>query len=87
MLPKLGCWYAGVVMHVTMLNGIMRAPLFFFDVTPAGRILSRFSKDVDIMDTSLPFYVSDGIYCIFEVHAKLYFKIYSFVNLKTVDLI
>lgn len=54
-------------MHIELIKGIMRAPLLFFDVTPIGRILARFSKDTDVMDTSLPFYVSDGMYCLFEV--------------------
>ncbi|KAK4875040.1 hypothetical protein RN001_011462 [Aquatica leii] len=75
--PTLGCWYAARVMHNVMLNGIMRAPLSFFDVTPSGRIIARFSKDVDVMDTSLPFYFSDGTYCFFEVLATLFVISYT----------
>lgn len=67
LVPRLGCWYAAVAMHLEMLRGIMKAPLVFFDVTPIGRVLARFSKDLDVLDTSLPFYVSDGLYCLFEV--------------------
>ncbi|KAF5286638.1 hypothetical protein FQA39_LY16212 [Lamprigera yunnana] len=75
--PTLGCWYAARVLHNAMLNGIVRAPLSFFDVTPTGRILSRFSKDVDVMDTSLPFYFSDGTYCLFEVLSTLFVISYT----------
>lgn len=50
-----------------MLHAVMRVPLTFFDTTPTGRIISRFAKDVDVLDTSLPQQISDSIYCLFEV--------------------
>ena len=34
-------------LHQSMLERIIKAPMAFFDVTPAGRILNRFSKDMD----------------------------------------
>lgn len=34
--------------HKKMLMGIMGSPMSFFDQTPAGWILNRFSKDMDI---------------------------------------
>ncbi|KZC08998.1 Multidrug resistance-associated protein 1 [Dufourea novaeangliae] len=69
--PQLGCWLAARQMHVGMLRAVMRSPLTFFDTTPTGRIISRFAKDVDILDTSLPQQISDSIYCLFEVTATL----------------
>lgn len=74
--PELGCWYAARALHNKMLHGILRAPLYFFDVTPQGRVLARFSKDLDELDTSLPFIVTDGIYCFFEVlfPIRLFFR-------------
>ncbi|XP_070201297.1 multidrug resistance-associated protein 1-like [Littorina saxatilis] len=41
-------------MHAGMLLNILRSPMAFFDTTPIGRILNRFSRDVDVMDVNLP---------------------------------
>ena len=30
-----------------MLKSIMNSPMAFFDKTPSGRIINRFSKDMD----------------------------------------
>ncbi|KAJ2711587.1 hypothetical protein H4R19_003175, partial [Coemansia spiralis] len=52
---------ASTEVHQNMLVGIMRAPVAFFDTTPMGRILNRFSSDVSNCDTNLPFNISDLI--------------------------
>ncbi len=39
--------FGSSVMHDQMLHRIMRSPIAFFDTTPAGTILNRFSKDMD----------------------------------------
>lgn len=41
---------AATRLHKRMLYGIMHAPLNFFDTTPVGRILSRFSSDIETLD-------------------------------------
>ncbi|KAJ1723066.1 hypothetical protein LPJ61_005865, partial [Coemansia biformis] len=45
---------ASTEIHQDMLLGVMRSPLSFFDTTPVGRILNRFSSDISKCDTSLP---------------------------------
>eukprot|EP00980_Cylindrotheca_fusiformis_P028175 scaffold22585_cov149-Cylindrotheca_fusiformis.AAC.5 len=40
-------------LHSDLLSSILRAPQSFFDTTPLGRIISRFSKDVYSVDLEL----------------------------------
>lgn len=67
LLPRLGCLSAAKSLHRTLLNGILHAPNAFFDTTPVGRILTRFSKDIETLDTKLPRTIPDLVYFGLEV--------------------
>lgn len=41
-------------LHDRMLIRVLRSPTSFFDTTPAGRIVNRFSGDVSVIDAQLP---------------------------------
>lgn len=41
-------------MHTRALQNVLSAPMSFFDVTPIGRILSRFARDVAAADSQVP---------------------------------
>ncbi|XP_029681721.1 ATP-binding cassette sub-family C member 9 isoform X3 [Takifugu rubripes] len=41
-------------LHHNLLNKIIHAPIRFFDITPLGQILNRFSADTNIIDQHIP---------------------------------
>ncbi|NXT94140.1 MRP7 protein, partial [Anhinga rufa] len=50
-----GTIHAATVIHNRLLQRILKATVTFFDTTPTGRILNRFSSDLYCVDDSLPF--------------------------------
>uniref|UniRef100_A0A915PRN9 Uncharacterized protein n=1 Tax=Setaria digitata TaxID=48799 RepID=A0A915PRN9_9BILA len=55
-------------LHNRMFNSVIRGTVHFFDTTPSGRILNRFSKDMDEIDVKLPFtaevFLQNSLTCI-----------------------
>ncbi|XP_040839365.1 ATP-binding cassette sub-family C member 10 isoform X1 [Ochotona curzoniae] len=50
-----GTLQAAATLHHRLLLRVLMAPVTFFDCTPTGRVLNRFSSDVACVDDSLPF--------------------------------
>ncbi|XP_031558850.1 multidrug resistance-associated protein 4-like, partial [Actinia tenebrosa] len=48
-------------LHNNMFNSVLRAPIYFFDTNPVGRVLNRFAKDISQMDDLLPSSFSDFV--------------------------
>ncbi|XP_022103515.1 ATP-binding cassette sub-family C member 9-like [Acanthaster planci] len=57
---------ASTGLHQNMLRNVIRAPLRFFDTTPIGRILNRFSSDLQMVDTRLGQSLSSLLSCFFQ---------------------
>ncbi|XP_064639147.1 ATP-binding cassette sub-family C member 4-like isoform X1 [Lineus longissimus] len=57
------CVNSARTLHNNMFDKILRAPVFFFDTNPIGRILNVFSKDMGLMDEFLPSTLSDFLQC------------------------
>eukprot|EP01059_Diplonema_ambulator_P001196 TRINITY_DN10951_c0_g1_i1.p1 TRINITY_DN10951_c0_g1~~TRINITY_DN10951_c0_g1_i1.p1 ORF type:complete len:1264 (+),score=461.24 TRINITY_DN10951_c0_g1_i1:38-3829(+) len=46
-------FYSSVRLHNQMLGNVLRAQTMFYDQTPAGRVLNRFSRDLDTLDAGI----------------------------------
>lgn len=57
-------------LHDFVFGCVLRAKVnLFFDITPVGRILNRFSRDLDQIDSTLPIYYSTFLQFLFQVIA------------------
>ncbi|EGW00257.1 Multidrug resistance-associated protein 9 [Cricetulus griseus] len=54
-------------LHNRVFNKIVRSPMSFFDTTPTGRLMNRFSKDMDELDVRLPFHAENFLQQFFMV--------------------
>ncbi|XP_073740446.1 ATP-binding cassette sub-family C member 12 isoform X5 [Callorhinus ursinus] len=54
-------------LHDCMFDKILKSPMSFFDTTPTGRLMNRFSKDMDELDVRLPFHAENFLQQFFMV--------------------
>lgn len=53
------CLRVSINLHDKLFRGISRARMLFFNNNPSGRILNRFSRDINNVDTLLPMVLLD----------------------------
>ncbi|XP_068177281.1 ATP-binding cassette sub-family C member 10 isoform X2 [Antennarius striatus] len=68
---------AASVIHNRLLDRVLKATGTFFDTTPMGRILNRFSSDLYTIDDSLPFILNILLATVFSLAGMLVVISYS----------
>jgi ATP-binding cassette, subfamily C (CFTR/MRP), member 1 len=53
--------------HRSMLLSILKSNIQFFETTPVGRILNRFGKDINILESKIPESFKQTVRCSFSV--------------------
>ncbi|KAF9586641.1 Multidrug resistance-associated protein 1 [Lunasporangiospora selenospora] len=54
-------------LHENLLNNVLRLPMSFFDTTPVGRIINRFSSDIYTIDEHVTWGIHDFLFCGFSL--------------------
>ncbi|KAL1919296.1 uncharacterized protein VTP21DRAFT_1989 [Calcarisporiella thermophila] len=67
----MGSLRASQVLHEKLLDAILGAPIRFFDQTPVGRVLNRFSKDMATIDSSLIINLSEMFANLFAIFGAI----------------
>lgn len=55
------CMKISYKLHEKLFGGVTHATMRFFNMNSSGRILNRFSKDINVIDTSIPWILRDSI--------------------------
>uniref|UniRef100_A0A6M2DUD6 Putative canalicular multispecific organic anion transporter 1 n=1 Tax=Xenopsylla cheopis TaxID=163159 RepID=A0A6M2DUD6_XENCH len=69
-LMAFGTLNASKDLHNFLLQSVMKLPMSFLDTMPLGRLLSRFSYDVNVLDINLPMNLRQWLPSCFRVRAS-----------------
>jgi len=65
---QLYCWSATKRLHEKMIHHVLRAPVnLYFDTTPIGRILNRFSKDLQELESGFSVLMGSLVAMVFSL--------------------
>lgn len=62
-----GSLRASEKIHIRLLNAVTKAKLDFFDCTPLGRLMNRFSKDIESIDQEIAPFSIALLECAFQI--------------------
>uniref|UniRef100_A0A8C0HFU4 Multidrug resistance-associated protein 1 n=1 Tax=Chelonoidis abingdonii TaxID=106734 RepID=A0A8C0HFU4_CHEAB len=54
MAVSIGGIFASRHLHIDLLHNVLRSPMSFFERTPSGNLVNRFSKEIDTIDSVIP---------------------------------
>nr|XP_009681743.1 PREDICTED: multidrug resistance-associated protein 1 isoform X3 [Struthio camelus australis] len=54
MVVSIGGIFASRHLHLNLLHNVLRSPMSFFERTPSGNLVNRFSKEMDTIDSAIP---------------------------------
>ncbi|XP_030339197.1 multidrug resistance-associated protein 1 isoform X2 [Strigops habroptila] len=54
MVVSVGGIFASRHLHLNLLHNVLRSPMSFFERTPSGNLVNRFSKELDTIDSAIP---------------------------------
>lgn len=54
MSVSIGGIFASRYLHVDLLHNVLRSPMSFFERTPSGNLVNRFSREIDTIDSTIP---------------------------------
>ncbi|XP_055617495.1 ATP-binding cassette sub-family C member 4-like isoform X2 [Toxorhynchites rutilus septentrionalis] len=61
------CLRASLHLHSSLYKGVTRTAMYFFNVNSSGRVMNRFSKDIGLIDSSLPVVLIDSLHFFLEL--------------------
>ncbi|XP_045473551.1 multidrug resistance-associated protein 1-like isoform X2 [Harmonia axyridis] len=73
-----GFYMSSIKAHQNLIKSCLHAAQSFYDTTPTGRILNRFSNDLNCMDNTLPMSVYQAVTTFFVLFGTLFVISYNF---------
>ncbi|KAE8621831.1 hypothetical protein XENTR_v10004987 [Xenopus tropicalis] len=68
---------ASRLLHNQMLDNVLHLPLQFFETTPMGQLLNRFTKDVYVIDERFHYYLRTWLNCMLDVLGTIIVIVYA----------
>ena len=69
-------WHGMKKMHEMMIERVLNAPInLYFDTTPIGRIINRFTKDLSLMETVIFYVYGTTLSTVYQLVAVMFMAV------------